>query len=144
MTAFVTFIKTYAVWIYLLSGVGILIVAKMLFDARRLARTTFFSLDQERAGEQYYRGIALLLFLILMVCSVTAINVFVAPAIPSPESPVVRVATPTFVVTFPAIPSVLPTNTLVAKVTDAAVPNTPSIAIPAVTRTPTKPPAPPA
>ena len=109
MTAFVVFIKTYAIWIYILSGVGVLVAAKMLIDARRLARTTLFSLDQERAGEQYYRGIALIAILILAACSVTGINLFVSSALPSPEPPIARAVSPTFVITIPNNTSVPPT-----------------------------------
>ncbi len=144
MTAFVAFIKTFAVWLYIFCGVGILVGVKMLMDARYLARTTLFSLDQERAGEQYYRGIALILFLILMACAVTGVNLFVSPIVPAAEPPIVRVPTATFVVTFSAPTPIPPTNTLPptrAAETSAVI--NPSPAIVAPTRTQTKPPPPP-
>ncbi|MBI3741429.1 MAG: hypothetical protein HY257_06700 [Chloroflexi bacterium] len=140
MTAFVTFIKTYAVWIYILSGIGFLVALKMLFDARQLARTTLFSLDQERAGEQYYRGIALIIILILLICAVSGINLFISPALPAPEPPIVRVASPTFVITIPINTQVAPTIPSVAtKPLETISISNPS---PVATRTPTKPPAP--
>ncbi len=144
MTALVTFLQTYAIWIYILCGVGFLLAAKRLFDARRLALTAQFSLDNERAREQYYRGIALILFLILAACAVTGINIFVAPVVPSPESPIVRVPTATFFITIAAVTPIpsAPTPALPrATEIPAAIAPPPAIA---PTRTPTRTSPPPA
>ncbi len=136
LTAFVVFIKTYAIWIYILCGIGILAAIKMLMDARILARTTLFSLEQERAGEQYYRGIVLILFLVLVTCVVLGVNVFVA--LPSPDPIVVKPATPTVVVTISAVSSPPPTSTPApTKPAETGVVVIPS-PIPAATRTPTR------
>lgn len=110
MTAFVAFVKNYSIWLYLLCGVGILVGIKILADARRLARTTLFSLEQERAGEQTYRAIMLIVIFILAIGAVTAVTA-VSP--PTQEAAILRAATPTLpVVIFPtntAIPSLTPT-----------------------------------
>ncbi len=105
MTAFVSFVRAYAIWIYLLCAFGVLIGVKMLTDARRLARTTLFSLEQERAGEQSYRAIILIGVLLAAAVVATIVNVVGGAIVPAPESPILRGATPTL----SAI--VFPTNT---------------------------------
>ena len=113
MTAFVAFVQTYAIWLYLLCALGILIGFKILADARRLARTTLFSLEQERAGERTYRAILLIIVLLLAMGAVTTVNVLIAPAVPQQESPILRGPTATLAaVVFPSStppPSVTPT-----------------------------------
>ena len=95
MAAFVSVVRAYAVWIYLFLVFGIFIGVKMLVDAQRLSRTTLFSLDQERATEQIYRGLLLIGVLIVGMFFVTVIVVFVAPLAPQQESPILRGATAT-------------------------------------------------
>ncbi len=118
MTAFVSFVRVYGVWLYLLCALGMLFGIKLLVDARRLARTTLFSLEQERAREQTYRGIILIVVSVLVMVAITLVSLlgaaFVAPA----ESPILRGATPTF----PAI--VFPTNTPVPTFTRTPLPPT--------------------
>ena len=111
MTAFVSFVRTYAVWIYLLCGLGILLGIKMLVDARRLSRTTLFSLEQERAGEQSYRAILLIAALLLVMGGLTFVHVLIAPLTPMPEPVVVRSPTATFAAL------IFPTGTLVPTAT---------------------------
>ncbi len=107
LTAFVAFIRAYGVWIYLLCALGILFGIKSLADARRLARTTLFSLEQERAGEQTYRAIILILVLVLTMGMVAMVNAFLGSSFQGQEqAAIVRGSTPTA----PAL--IFPTNTL--------------------------------
>lgn len=113
MTAFVAFVTTYAIWLYLLCAFGILVGIKLLTDARRLARTTLFSLEQERAGEQSYRAVILMVVLVLAIGVITVVELFFTQFVPQSESPILRVPTATLVaIVFPtttSIPSATPT-----------------------------------
>ncbi len=112
MTAFVAFVKAYAVWLYLLCALGVLLAVKMLTDARRLGRTTLFSLDQERAGEKTYRALTLMVVFVLFMGAIATVNAFIAPAVPTAESPFLRGLTSTLVYVFPSqtpLPSGTPT-----------------------------------
>lgn len=113
MAALISFVGTYAIWIYLLCALGVLIGIKFLTDARRLARTTLFSLDQERAGEQTFRSILLILFFMATMAVVAFLNSVVGPAAPISESLILRGTTPTLsAFVFPSntpVPSSTPT-----------------------------------
>lgn len=113
MTAFVAFVRAYAVWLYIFCVLGILVSIKVLTDARRLARTTLFSLEQERAGEQIYRAVLLIVVFLVAMGAVTAVNTILAPAVPPQEPVILRGATPTFAaIIFPtstSLPSATPT-----------------------------------
>jgi hypothetical protein len=138
LAAFVAFIKTYAVWIYLVCGLGIVVGIKLLTDARHLARTTLFSLEQERAVEQTFRSIIFIFVLLAIILGVTGVNFFVAPAVPISESPILRGTTPTL------SPLIFPTGTRTFTPSPTGIPftetpfmtNTP--ALPTLTRTPTR------
>lgn len=135
MTAFVSFVRAYAIWIYLLCAFGALIGVKMLTDARRLARTTLFSLEQERAREQSYRAIILIGVLLASAVVATIVNVVGGAIVPAPESPILRGATPTL----SAI--VFPTNTPSPTLTGTPPPasETPFLtSTPAITATATR------
>ncbi|MBM3128735.1 MAG: hypothetical protein FJ009_08945 [Chloroflexi bacterium] len=143
MTAFVSFIQTFAVWIFLLCGLGILLAIKMLVDAQRLSRTTLFSLDQERASEQTYRALIVLVVFFIAIIFVAAINLILAPVVPSGTPAILRGPTPTLA------PMVLGTATRAptATFTPAPIANTPLVTSVPVTatiaRTATRPPLPP-
>lgn len=112
MIAFVAFLQTYAIWLYLLCAFGILFGFKMLADARHLARTTLFSLEQDRAGEQSYRAVILIVVFLLAIGGITTINALIAPFLPKQESPIIRGPTPTLAFVFPSftpVPSATPT-----------------------------------
>lgn len=103
MTALVSFVQTFAVWIYLLCGLGILLALKMLVDAQRLSRTTLFSLEQERASEQTYRALIVLVVFFVAGLGVAMVHLLLAPIVP-PPNPLFRNATVTLA------PVILPTN----------------------------------
>ncbi len=132
MTAFVAFLRSYAVWLYLICALGILVGIKILTDARRLARTTLFSLEQERAGEQTYRGITLIIVLLLAMGGVTTVIVLGSAFVPTQDNSVLRGPTPTFVaLVFPtstAVPTV--TATLIKPTETPFVTSTPVLATP--------------
>ena len=111
MVAFVSFVRTFAVWIYLLCGFGILFAIKMLVDAQRLSRTTLFSLEQERASEQTYRAMIVLSVFIIGIVFVTVVNLVLAPVVPSSDPVILRGPTATLA------PLVIPPNTRAATVT---------------------------
>ena len=57
---------------------------KMLLDARRAARTTLFTLEQEQASERAFRAVLVMAVATVFIAAVAGINNFVAPAIPPP------------------------------------------------------------
>lgn len=130
MTAFVSFVQTFAVWIFLLCGAGILIAIKMLVDAQRLARTTLFSLEQERASEQTYRALSILGVSFGVVMAVMFINLFLAPIVP-PTAPMLRGATLTLA------PLILPTHSPTLTITPTPLRPTPTLIAPSVPPTAT-------
>ncbi len=111
LTAFVSFVQTFAVWIYLLCGFGILFAIKMLVDAQRLSRTTLFSLEQERASEQTYRALLVMAIFFVAIVAVTLVIGVLAPIVPSGGPVILRGATATLA------PLVLPTNTSIPTLT---------------------------
>jgi hypothetical protein len=138
LAAFVAFVNTYVVWIYLFCVLGILGGIKLLTDAQRLAHTTLFSLEQERAVEQTFRAIILMFVLSGIIVGVTVVNFLVAPAMPASESPIVRGTTPSL------SPLVFPTSTRTFTPSPTGIPPTETpfmTATPALlplTRTPTR------
>jgi hypothetical protein len=130
LIAFVTFIKTFGLWIYSLCALGILLGFKMLYDARSLSRTTLFTMDRERAVEQTQRGLLLIAVMAVIVFFVTFVSVVIAPFLPQPESLIARGVTPTVANIFPTT-----ANTLTASPTQPQPTETPFI-----TGTPAPPP----
>ncbi len=131
MTAFVSFVQASAVWLYLLCVLGILIGVKMLTDARRLSRTTLFSLEQERATEQSFRGVILIVVLLFIIMAVTAVAV-IGPMLVPIQEPVI-LGGPT--ATLPAL--IFPTNTPSPTPTFTPQPPTPTVFVTSVPITPT-------
>jgi hypothetical protein len=106
LRAFVVFVQTFAVWIYVFLTIGILVGIKMFVDAQRLSRTTLFSLEQERATELSFRAILTIATLMVAVFLVTGVLVLIAPFAPTQDSSALRAPTGTLA------PIVLPTNTI--------------------------------
>ncbi len=139
MTALSSFVKVYAVWIYLLLFFGIGFGLKVLLDAQRLARTTLFSLDQERAAERTFRALIFIVVLILIIMVVTSINLFLAPN--APQSEVVIPRGPTATLAAAVFPSNTPLPTATATIAPPTetpfVTSTPIIATPTRSARPT-------
>lgn len=106
MTAFLSFLNTFAIWFYIAGVVAVLFGIKMLLDARRAARTTLFTLEQEQASERAFRAVLVMAVATVLIAAVAGINNFVAPAIPPP---VTDEPAPTTVPYTP--PVILPTAT---------------------------------
>lgn len=117
MTAFLSFLDTFAIWIYLLGVVGILFGIKMLFDARRAGRTTLFTLEQEQASDRAFRAVLVMGSFTLLIAAVAGVNAFVSPNVPTQEP---DIFTPTAVPYTP--PLILPTATQIP--TQTALPPT--------------------
>lgn len=118
MIAFVSFVKAFSIWIYIFSALGILFGVKMLFDARRLSRTTMFSLDQERAVETTSRGLLLIVVMAALIFAVTIVTVVVAPFVPQSEPPIARGVTPTIANIFPTAAPTLTPTTIITRSTE--------------------------
>src|SRR5581483_1374948 len=116
MTAFLAFLNAFAIWFYIGGVVAVLFGIKMLLDARRAARTTLFTLEQEQASDRAFRAVLVMAGATLLIAGVAGINAFVTPAVPPPETDVIE-----------------PT----------AVPFTPPVILPTATRQPTLTPPPP-
>ncbi len=111
MTAFVAFLRAYSIWLYLLCALGIIVGIKLLGDARRLARSTLFSLDHERANEQTFRALLLIVFVVVAATTVAFANAILPQLVPQQDAVILSRATPTL----PAL--IFPTNTLIPSIT---------------------------
>lgn len=85
MTAFLELLNTYAIFFYIAGVLAVLFGIKMLFDARRSARTTLFTLEQEQASDRAFRAVLVMLGATLFIAAVAGINAFVAPIVPSQD-----------------------------------------------------------
>lgn len=85
MTAFLELLNTYAIFFYIAGVVAVLFGIKMLFDARRAARTTLFTLEQEQASDRAFRAVLVMLGATVFIAAVAGINAFVAPIVPTEE-----------------------------------------------------------
>jgi len=142
LAAFVSFVQNFAVWIYLLCGLGILLAVKMLVDAQRLSRTTLFSLEQERASEQTYRALIFLVLCFVAILVIGTIHFLLAPLVP-PGTPIVRGATATLAPIVLPTHSPMPTLTMTsARFTATAVATSVPVTL-TIARTATRPAPPP-
>jgi hypothetical protein len=107
LTAFLAFLQTFSIWLYLLCALGILFGIKLLGDARRLARSTLFSLDHERANEQSFRALVLIVFMVVAASTVAFANAVLPELVPRQDGVILGRATPTLAAL------VFPTNTLI-------------------------------
>lgn len=141
MTAFLELLNIYAIFFYIAGVIAVLFGIKMLFDARRAARTTLFTLEQEQASERAFRAVLVMLGATIFIGAVAGINAFVTPAISTPEPDVIE---PTAIPFTPPIilPSATPQPTLTLPPPTAA-PSTPGgPPTSAATAAPTQPTAP--
>ncbi len=111
LTAFVAFLQTFSVWLYLICVLGVLIGVKLLADARRLARSTLFSLDHERANEQSFRSLLLIVFMVIVATTVAFANAVLPQFVPPQDAVILRGPTPTLAAL------IFPTNTLIPSIT---------------------------
>lgn len=141
MTAFLSFLDSFAIWIYLLGVVGILFGIKMLFDARHAARTTLFTLEQEQASDRAFRAVLVMGGFTLLIAAVAGINAFIGPNPPVeptditeptvvPYTPPIIIATTTLTPTQTlSPPTVAPTTPAVTSAPPTVAPPTPTQAV---------------
>jgi hypothetical protein len=100
MDLIVRLIARYALWIYVLCAVGMLIYLRAALSARREGTQAIFSLERETASGRIYRSSGMILLLLLIVVGVYALSNYAevpspsASPLPSPE-PVIESVTPT-------------------------------------------------
>lgn len=111
MTAFLELLNTYAIFFYIAGVIAVLFGIKMLFDARRAARVTLFTLEQEQASDRAFRAVLVMVGATVFIAAVAGINAFVAPIVPA-EEPIID--EPTVVPFTPPVnlPSATPQPTL--------------------------------
>jgi hypothetical protein len=131
LIAFVTFIKTFGIWIYLLCGLGILFGIKMLYDHTQFVAAQRSLPWIRNAVEQSQRGVLLIAIMAVIVFFVTAVSVIIAPFMPQPEPLIARGVTPTIANIFPTAAATLTASPSVPQPTETIF----------VTGTPPPPPA---
>jgi hypothetical protein len=91
MTLIVRLIAKYALWIYILCGLGMLLYLRMALSARSEGSQAIFSLERESAAKRVYSSSGMILVLLLIVVGVYALANYVelppvgAQATPTPE-----------------------------------------------------------
>ena len=90
MTAFLELLNTYAIFFYIAGVIAVLFGIKMLFDARRAARTTLFTLEQEQASDRAFRAVLVMLGATLFIAAVAGVNAFVAPIVPAEDPDIIE------------------------------------------------------
>jgi hypothetical protein len=70
MTLIVRLIAKYALWIYILCGVGMIYYVQAAFSARNEGAQAMFSLEREQAAKRVYRSAGMILVLLLIVIGV--------------------------------------------------------------------------
>ena len=77
MTLVVRLIQRYALWIYALCGVGMLLYLRSALAARNEGAQAMFSLEREQAAKRVYRSSGMILVLLLIVVGVYALTNYV-------------------------------------------------------------------
>jgi hypothetical protein len=70
MTLIVRLIAKYALWIYILCGVGMIYYIQAALSARNVGAQAIFSLEREQAAKRVYRSAGMILVLLLIVVGV--------------------------------------------------------------------------
>jgi len=74
MTLIVRLIAKYALWIYILCGVGMIYYLQAALSARNEGSQAMFSLEREQATKRIYRSAGMILVLLLIVVGVYALS----------------------------------------------------------------------
>jgi hypothetical protein len=77
MTLIVRLISKYALWIYVLCGLGMLFYLRAALAARREGSQAIFSLEREGAAKSVYRSSGMILVLLLIVIGVYGLSHYV-------------------------------------------------------------------
>jgi len=83
MTLIIRLIAKYALWIYVLCGLGMLAYLRAALAARREGADAIFSLEKETAAHQIYRSSGMIMLLLLIAVGVYALANYVEPPQPS-------------------------------------------------------------
>jgi len=131
MTLLLRLVAKYALWIYVLCGIGMVLYLRTALAARKEGGQAIYSLERESAASRIYRSSGMILLLLLIVVGVYALSHYVElPSLTvSPitlptaaaGTPTQRPPTPT-----PGVPTmtVLPTSTRRPLSTAVTVPTT--------------------
>jgi hypothetical protein len=93
MNLIVRLIDKYALWIYVLCGLGMLFYLRTALAARREGSQAIYSLDRESSARQVYRSSGMILVLLLIVLGVYALSNYVE--LPTPSTSPIVVSSPT-------------------------------------------------
>jgi hypothetical protein len=93
MNLIVRLIDKYALWIYILCGLGMLFYLRAASAARRDGSQAIYSLEREGAAKQVYRASGMMLVLLMIVVGVYALSNYVE--LPAPSTSPIVVSTPT-------------------------------------------------
>ena len=74
MTLIVRLIAKYALWIYILCGVGMIYYLQAALAARNEGTQAMFSLEREQAAKRVYRSAGMILVLLLIVVGVYGLS----------------------------------------------------------------------
>lgn len=77
MTLIVRLIARYALWIYVLCGLGMLLYLRAALSARNEGSQAIFSLEREQAAKRVYNSSGMILVLLLIVVGVYALSNYV-------------------------------------------------------------------
>jgi hypothetical protein len=100
MTLILRLIAKYALWIYILCGIGMILYLRTALAARREGTQAIFSLERETASKRIVRSSGMILLLLLIVIGVYALSHYVEV----PQAQASPIDTPT-----PAAPAATPT-----------------------------------
>jgi hypothetical protein len=143
MTIILRLLTKYALWIYILCGIGMIFYLRAALGARREGGQAIFSLERETAAGRVYRSSGMILLLLLIVIGVYGLSHYVeipATSITSPvesPTPTAEAATPTRLALTPtpgeSTPTAEPTATRRPRATVIAPPevvqNTPTAVV---------------
>jgi hypothetical protein len=142
MTLLIRLVAKYALWIYVLCGIGMMLYLRSALVARKEGGQAVYSLERESAASRIYRSSGMILLLLLIAVGVYALSHYVE--LPSPAASPIAVPTvatgtpaptqrtPTLTPGAPTL-TILPTSTRRPRSTAATVPttapNTPATAV---------------
>jgi hypothetical protein len=92
MTLLIRLIAKYALWIYVLCGLGMLFYLRTAMAARHEGSQAIYSLERESAAKQVYRSSGMILVLLLIVVGVYTLSHYVE--VPAPNTSPIEVPTP--------------------------------------------------
>jgi hypothetical protein len=98
MTLLLRLVAKYALWIYVLCGIGMVLYLRTALAARREGGQAIYSLERESAASRIYRSSGMILLLLLIVVGVYALSHYVelpSPTVSPIALPTTAAGTPT-------------------------------------------------